>query len=129
MEHRATLYLISIATNKTLNSAKYIKDIMKDHGWRKASENEKYEGLRGLYLKEFDPPNDGHVLADAERDYSEVIGVIQGGIQRYAKPTEADPEVREVAKIHSRLLEGVLCNQERMNMLNFPFANVENEEL
>ncbi len=84
---------------------------MKKYKWNKVSGEGNYQGLRGLYLKEFKHSS----LVDVKKDYKKVIGVLRGGIVEYAKEAGKD------AAVHSILVEGVLYDERRMDMLNLPF--------
>ncbi len=123
-ESSTTVYLVQITTNNTLpeTATNYIKPTMKLYEWKKASGEGDYQGLRGLYVKVFEHSS----LVEVEEDFKKVIGVLRGGIVKYAKfkkkDDEEELEADKVAAVHAILVKGVLYNERRMNMLKLPFV-------
>ena len=108
---------VSTANAKSESATPFITRTMKENGWRKSSDQRSFHGLRGVYIKKFKNPNTGNVLQCAAKDYTKVRNLIQQGIQKYVKDAE------QLAEVHAMLTQALLYDEEKIEMLEFPFAD------
>ena len=117
----STVFVINVATvdAKSEIATAFITRTMRQNGWKKSGDTQRFHSLRGVYVKEFENPPTGNVLKFATEDYTKVRNLIQEGIQEFVKNAE------QPAKVHTMLTQGVLYDEERIEMLEFPYADAD----